>query len=401
MPVTADVAGRAGGENGPVMTMARLRELVWPRSTAPLPPLTPRGQVFDALVALVVAVGGAVYAATDLDPPRLITVFGPPGFAPVEPRAAIGPVLVAVVAGAALAARRRYPLTVLWIVIGATLVATHPRLTFYACVIAAYTTTAYSPHRTRTFASLAVAALAIGVVQESNFADIPDAYATVPSRYATFLILISIVVAANGRRTWRRRADQSKARMAVLELERARAVRRAAEQERARIARELHDVVTHNVSVMVIQAGAARSVLATDADQAREALLAVEAGGRAAMAELRHVMGLLTMDTAESEPGTADLAPTSTKSVIAARVCGSYFGGGTSTGTIRRTTSEDDAVTQSGEELADDRAGRARVVEGDGHGLGERARHARSETRSSFPGNVSAGFPWGLREWRT
>jgi signal transduction histidine kinase len=313
MPVTADVTGRAGGENGPVMTMARLRELVWPRSTAPLPPLTPRGQVFDALVALVVAVGGAVYATTDLDPPRLITVFGPPGFPPsfaaVEPRAAIGPVLVAVVAGAALAVRRRYPLTVLWIVIGATLVAVHPRLTFYACVIAAYTATAYSPHRTRTFASLAVAALAIGVVQESNFAEIPDAYATVPSRYATFLILISIVVAANDRRTWRRRADQSKARMAVLELERARAVRRAAEQERARIARELHDVVTHNVSVMVIQAGAARSVLATDADQAREALLAVEAGGRAAMAELRHVMGLLTVDTAEAEPGAADLAP--------------------------------------------------------------------------------------------
>ncbi|HZD98322.1 MAG TPA: histidine kinase, partial [Micromonosporaceae bacterium] len=67
---------------------------------------------------------------------------------------------------------------------------------------------------------------------------------------------------------------------------------------------ELHDVVGHNVSVMIIQAGAARKMLDLDPDQAREALLAVEAGGRAAMTELRQVIGVLTVDA----DGT-DLAP--------------------------------------------------------------------------------------------
>jgi signal transduction histidine kinase len=74
------------------------------------------------------------------------------------------------------------------------------------------------------------------------------------------------------------------------ELEREERLRSAAAEERARIARELHDVVTHNVSVMVVQAAAGNDVFDERPDRAREALRAVEQTGRQALAELRRLL---------------------------------------------------------------------------------------------------------------
>ncbi|TDD47561.1 sensor histidine kinase [Nonomuraea terrae] len=79
----------------------------------------------------------------------------------------------------------------------------------------------------------------------------------------------------------------------LLDRERDRAARAAVDAERARIAAELHDIVSHNVSLMVVQAGAAREVLPTMPGEAENALRAVEAAGRDAMTELRHLLGLL------------------------------------------------------------------------------------------------------------
>jgi signal transduction histidine kinase len=93
----------------------------------------------------------------------------------------------------------------------------------------------------------------------------------------------------------------------LLERERESAARSAVDAERARIARELHDIVSHNVSVMVVQAGAARRVLAAEPGQAEAALLAVETAGRDTMTELRHLLGVLAPRADGEEE--ADLSP--------------------------------------------------------------------------------------------
>jgi signal transduction histidine kinase len=67
----------------------------------------------------------------------------------------------------------------------------------------------------------------------------------------------------------------------------------AVAEERRRIARDMHDVVAHSLSVMVVQAGGARRILDRDPDRAAQAAQQIEAAGRAALAELRRVLGVL------------------------------------------------------------------------------------------------------------
>ena len=82
--------------------------------------------------------------------------------------------------------------------------------------------------------------------------------------------------------------------------EQAAALRVAVDTERARIARELHDVVAHNIGLIVLQAGGARTVLATDPDRARAAVVQVEEMGRQTLAEMRHLVGVLRVGEGSS-----------------------------------------------------------------------------------------------------
>jgi len=112
---------------------------------------------------------------------------------------------------------------------------------------------------------------------------------------------------------WRRGYYQAlEERAARLERERDAQAQVAAAAERARIAREIHDVVAHNVSVMVVQADGAAFALDGSPQRAREALAAISATGRRALAEMRSLLGVLREPAADDGvPGGADpaLAP--------------------------------------------------------------------------------------------
>ncbi|MFD0368451.1 sensor histidine kinase [Streptomyces sp. NPDC059071] len=240
------------------------------------------------------------------DPPGVGSVTNP--VAAVEhilPPAEAWEWLLVLLTALPLVLRRRCPLAVYGVVTAATL-AVHrwgepaPDATtvmFASGLAAGYAAAVYSPHR-----KAAVALLLAGVVLYPVCGLVAD----VDQGLVPLLVLVPLALAARVVDVWRRRAR-------ALREEREEALRRAVAGERARIARELHDVVTHNVSMMTIQAGAARKVLDTAPEQAREAMLAVETAGRAAMSELRHVMGLLTMTddppgAGPAVPGPSDLA---------------------------------------------------------------------------------------------
>jgi signal transduction histidine kinase len=90
-----------------------------------------------------------------------------------------------------------------------------------------------------------------------------------------------------------RQAEEARERAALAEREREERARLAVADERARIARELHDVVGHSVSVMTVQASAVRRLLTPEQEREREALLVVERTGREALAEMRRMVGVL------------------------------------------------------------------------------------------------------------
>ncbi len=211
------------------------------------------------------------------------------------------PLLLVALTALPLAARRRYPLAAFWVVLAAAL-ATHEAatwITVLTCAIAAYGTVAHSRHRMVAMGGLVLAAVLAG----ATFRDVAP---TLPAWLGPFVVLLSAGALASFVRFWQRRLRAGRDRIAELRRAQEDATRRAVEEERARIAAELHDVVTHNVSVMVIQAGAARSVMDAAPEESRRALLAVEASGREALAELRHVMGLLSASDGPRPEGPDD-----------------------------------------------------------------------------------------------
>ena len=153
----------------------------------------------------------------------------------------------------------------------------------------------------------------IGVGGAVGLAGIGDLIDAAPAWEIGFALMVTFLVWYIGRRI-RIRGDYLRLlqeRAVQLEREQAAEARRAVAEERTLIARELHDVVAHQVSLMTVQAGAAKTVVADDPRGALRAMEAVEKAGRQALDELRHLMGVLRpeaeVDGLGPQPGLADV----------------------------------------------------------------------------------------------
>jgi signal transduction histidine kinase len=128
------------------------------------------------------------------------------------------------------------------------------------------------------------------------------------------------------------RAAELDARAERLEREREAEARRTATEERLRIARELHDVIAHSMSVIAVQSAVGHHVMDTQPGQARQALAAIEATSRSALTEMRRLLGVLrqegqTRGSLAPAPGLADLGSLISQTQDAGlRVCVSVDG---------------------------------------------------------------------------
>ena len=223
--------------------------------------------VVDALVAALCAAG--LIAAQALGVSRLeqrdavltaVLVIGPLGLRRTTPTVATAGVAIGV------------------ILTGGRLIA----VDVAAFSVGAFSMAASAGSRRRSLAILALMTTAVGLW-----------FALLGSPYAVGLSAVAALPAWVAGDTWRERRQRKAAQILAAQIEQEVRVQRAVSDERRRLARELHDIVAHDVGVMLVQTGAARQVLASSPERATDALLNVEAAGRAALVELRQLLDVL------------------------------------------------------------------------------------------------------------
>jgi signal transduction histidine kinase len=231
-----------------------------------------RGQAFDMVLACAL---GALFVAE---------IFGESGFAGHRPQA----LAVAGVFTATLAIRRRYPLVTL---IAAVVLIEYANVVgpnalgetaafLFAVVITTYSAGAYARGRALVIAALIVAAAI-------PLAAIEPGQSVTASDLGFFLVFFGGPFVA-GQVIRRRRERETE-----LKTEGEEKARAAVTDERARIARELHDVIAHAVSVVVLQARGARKLLGPEQQETREALDTIERSASEALTEMRRLLNLL------------------------------------------------------------------------------------------------------------
>ena len=229
--------------------------------------------------------------------PTLSTIGVELGDLPERP-ADVGAVALALGQCVPLAARRRWPAACL-AVVGAAF-ALHQALSYpptFAGVglyVAVYSAGAHlSRSRRRVAVATAATVAYAGLAVTLSALGSPN---RLPAFLAFYLVLAVIWAAGAGVRRWRAQEVEHRRLAAAA----------ATAQERARIARELHDVVTHHVTAMVVQADASQYLLPAHPGRAGEGLASISDTGRRALTELRYLLGVLE---ATGEPEPAERAP--------------------------------------------------------------------------------------------
>jgi len=256
------------------MVEAEAREPLW------------RVLVFDAAPAVTMLVMGLV----DLYAP----LTDPYGDAPLH-----SAVFSIVVASLALLLRRRWPLLALAIAVSAVVIPTllaSVLLTlwgeFLVWVIAIYSVGRHEPWERAVWGpTIALAGFAVVVVRYPGLHIASD-----------IIIDTGMLLAAWGVGRLVASSATNRARALALEVEKARAEERAALSERTRIARELHDVISHSITVIVMQAGGARMAAQTDPAAAGTALGLIETVGRETLHELGTMLTVLREDDPTGAP---------------------------------------------------------------------------------------------------
>jgi signal transduction histidine kinase len=195
-------------------------------------------------------------------------------------------VVLALLASLPVAFRRRFPIAVLVVTLAAGLIAgiAYESFQLAGSLVALYTVAAHLG-RPRSIHAAVATALALPILRMGGTGPGNIELAAVYAAFAAAWLL------GDNMRTRRAYLREVEERAARLEREREENVRRAAAEEQARIARELHDIIAHNVSVMTVQAAAAGDAFESQPGRVREALGSIESTGREALTELRRLLG--------------------------------------------------------------------------------------------------------------
>ncbi len=237
-------------------------------------------------VALVVVIGlAALHYAGHVAMPRLVLALG------------------LAVSAAALAMRHRAPLTVLGVVLALALALGWGPVVALPVLLAVFTVAEYVDRR-RLVAAAGVSVLVLAA-GEAVHHDTPS-FASVLSHLVAVGLALAVGLYVRARADYISGLHERAER---LERERELLAQQAVAEERVRIARELHDVVAHSVSLMVVQAQAAA---ATGTEPQREALRQVADLGRGALSEMHRMLGLLRLHTGGAperapQPGVGEI----------------------------------------------------------------------------------------------